>query len=531
MVAVNVSLADELRAEIRRREARTDLLAWCLLALEAAGHVPAAHHRLLISELQKVAGGETKRLMVFMPPGSAKSTYVSVQFPVWLLTQRPDISIIAASHTADLAESFSRRIMGLIRDHGDTLGFALLSEAVAGWSVSNGGAYRAAGVGGPITGRRADLAIIDDPVKNRAVAESSLERERVWNWFSSDLRTRLRPNASIVLVMTRWHEDDLAGRLLQSQPDRWRVLKLPAVAGDNDPLGRGPGEFLWSDGPYGYAAELRAVLADYEGTGAMRDWQALYQQDPRPAEGSLFKVAQIPVIERAPPARACVRAWDLAATRALGSRGADWTVGLKLLRTETGSYVVADVVRLRGGPDEVEQAILRTAQRDGAGVPISIPQDPGQAGKSQVQNLLKMLAGYSAAPTLESGDKATRAAGVAAQVNVGNVSVVSASWTAAFLDELSGFPSGRHDDQVDALSRGFNVMVPTMRGGATFELAMRQLSRWRTELGEPPTPIAKTYQPGSMEYQRQQEEEAARLDPQNPTEPPEDMDEPPEQAA
>jgi predicted phage terminase large subunit-like protein len=224
----------------------------------------------------------------------------------------------------------------------------------------------------------------------------------------------------------------------------------------------------------------------------------------------LFRVDKIKRLDTAPDnINRVVRGWDLAATRAIGSRNADWTCGTKLARTNTGSYVVLDVYRLRGDPSEIEAAILRTAQADGKGVEISLPQDPGQAGLAQAQNLVKMLAGFNVQVTRESGDKATRAAPVAAQVNIGNVSVVTGPWTASFVDELAGFPSSKWDDQVDSLSRAFNVMTPAAKGQAMLELAKREMAKWDAERGGKAEPIARTYQPGSIEYAREQARIAA----------------------
>lgn len=402
--------------------------------------------------------------MINMPPGSAKSTYGSVLFPAWLLAQRPGLDLIGASNTSTLAEGFSRRVMGVIRDNTQVLGYGLTRESAEQWETSSRGKYRAAGVGGAIAGTRADCVIIDDPTRSRADAESETIRESQWNWFTGDLRTRLKPAASIVVIMTRWHPDDLGGRLLENQPGLWRVVSLPAIAGEDDALGRQPGEWLWDGDPaYGYGAELRRVHSEYEAAGATRDWAALYQQAPRPSEGALFKTTLIPVLDAAPSGRNVVRAWDLAATQQTGTRNPDWTVGVKLLRTDDSRYIVLDVVRIRGGPDEVEQTIVNTAQQDGRGVRVSIPQDPGQAGKQQVLYLTRKLSGFVVESSPETGDKATRAAPVASQVNIGNVSIVSGSWNNVFLDELAGFPNGQKDDQVDAFSRAFG-MVGMARG-------------------------------------------------------------------
>lgn len=439
------------------RRARANFTDWAEIALAPLQQVPAAHHRLLIAKLEAVARGEIQRLMVFMPPGSAKSTYASVLFPAWFLAQGPNRSIIAASHTADLADAFSRRVQAMVREHRDLLGYAMNNEAATLWMTDNGGQYKAAGVGGPITGFRADVAIIDDPVKSRADAESPTYRDRAYAWFQADLVTRLKPGAPVVVIQTRWHMDDLSGRLLQDNAEGWDVLNLPAMAGDNDALGRAPGQPLWADDPkYPYGAELLRIQRE----AGERDWWSLYQQSPRTLTGSIFKVAMIPTHDAAPAGLRPVRAWDLAATAATGTRDPDWTVGLLLARTEQGAFVVLDVVRLRGGPDEVEAAIMATASRDGRRVPVLLPQDPGQAGKVQVAYLTRRLAGYTVRTGTESGDKATRAMGIASQCNVGNLSIVRAPWNRAFLDELATFPGG-HDDAVDALSRAFADVADT----------------------------------------------------------------------
>ncbi len=335
---------------------RANFLAWCKHALAPLGQRPAAHHRLLIRELEAVARGDVKRLMVCMPPGSAKSTYASDLFPAWFLT-RGRVSVIGASHTATLAESFSGRVQGRVREYGALLGYGLRNESRDRWATTNDCEYLAAGVGGPITGFRADLALLDDPVKSRQDADSETYRERTWAWYRADVYTRLKPGGRVVLIMTRWHEDDLGGRLLEAMAaggEQWRVVKLPAVAGDNDPLNRAPGELLWNDDAYGYAALLAQAKATCEAVGGMRDWSALYQQEPRPNEGALFQVGRIPVLDAAPasPSR-LVRGWDLAATEQVGTRDPDWTVGVKLARYDDGRFIVLDVVRLRGRPEDV----------------------------------------------------------------------------------------------------------------------------------------------------------------------------------
>ncbi|MBU6498271.1 MAG: phage terminase large subunit [Rhodospirillales bacterium] len=398
--------------------------------------------------------------MVLMPPGSAKSTYASVVFPTWWLHRHPRSSVIAASHTAALATHFGRQVRNLIGENGAALGYRLAGDnrAAARFRTSLDGEYFATGLDGPITGRRADLVLIDDPIKSHAEAESAGHRDLVWNWYRSELVSRLKPGGRIALIMTRWHEDDLSGRLLE-QGDGWHVLRFPALAEAGDPLGRAEGEALWPDW------ENEAALARKREIVGTRVWEALYQQRPRTGDGAFFYVARVEIIDSLPEGLPMVRAWDLAATAADAGRDPDWTVGVKLARHETGRFIVVDVARMRGGPHEVQQLIQRTAERDGPGVPIGLPQDPGQAGKTQVAWLTGMLDGYAVQASPESGAKLVRAMPVAALVEGGNLALLRGGWNRALLDEMAAFPAGRKDDQVDALARGFSMLHAVRPGG------------------------------------------------------------------
>lgn len=422
---------------------------WARLAL---GLKPASHHRLLLHELRRLADHESDRLLVAMPPGSGKSTYCSVLLPSWWLQRHPGHSIITACHTESLARSFGRRARMLVEEHAKTLGMELARDerAAGNWSVQDGGSYFGAGVRGPIVGRRADLVLIDDPVKSHQEADSAAARETLWQWYRSDLVPRLKPGGRIVLVMTRWHEDDLGGRLLAAG-EKWTVLCLPALAENDDPLGRAPGTPLWPEW------EDAASLARKRRMVGERVWHALFQQQPRPDAGTLFRPERVTLLDAPPQLCPSVRAWDLAATEVGEGGDPDWTVGLKLGRVGAG-FCVLDVVRLRGGPLEVEQAIMATADADGHTVRIGLPQDPGQAGKQQVAHLRRRLSGYRVSASPESGSKMLRAGPVSAQVEAGLVSAVRARWTADLLNELRDFPHGRKDDQVDALARAFALL-------------------------------------------------------------------------
>jgi predicted phage terminase large subunit-like protein len=318
-----------------------------------------------------------------------------------------------------LASHFSRRVRALILAKEASLGFGLARDqrSSQSWSTTNGGDYFSIGVRGAITGRRADLILVDDPVRSQADAESARQRDYVWEWFKADLTTRLRPGGKVVLIMTRWHPDDLAGQLLARARSQWRIVRLPALAEVGDPLGRTEGEPLWPEWE-----DLSALVRKRELIGE-RAWSALFQQDPHPAGGKLFAVVHLATIEPQDVgfSKSIIRAWDLAATGATGQNDPDWTVGLKLAQQNDGRYVVLNVLRIRGTPRQVEELVVNTAHRDGAAVIVGIPEDPGQAGKSQMAYLTRQLAGFHVIAARETGSKATRAMPVASQIEAGNV--------------------------------------------------------------------------------------------------------------
>ncbi len=409
----------------------------------------------MLGALEALTCGETRRLMLLMPPGSAKSTYASLLFPAWWLARHPTTSIITASHTARLAEHFGRGVRALLSEHSARLDVTLRHDARAAgrFLMEGGGEYFAIGVHGAVTGRRADLALIDDPIRSRMDAESPVARERLWNWYRTELVTRLKPNAKTVLVMTRWHKDDLAGRLIQQ--GGWTVLRLPAFAESFDPLDRQPGEALWPEW------EDVGALLEKQATLGERGFAALFQQAPQAESGRLFDLSQVPFVDVLPAGMA-VRAWDLAGVGE-GERDPDWTAGVKLLRSEAGRFVVEDVCRVRKPTAEINNLVLDVANQDGEAVTIALPRDPGQAGLYQVSALTAALAGFRVLSSPEVGSKILRAERVASQIAIGNVSLKRGSWNTAFLEELSAFPQGKKDDQVDALSRAFGVLTTNQR--------------------------------------------------------------------
>lgn len=303
--------------------------------------------------------------------------------------------------------------------------------------------------------------IIDDPIKSREEAQSLTYREKVWDWYTNDLYTRLEPGGAMILVMTRWHEDDLAGRILSSEEgENWRVVKMPALAEDGDVLGRQPGEALNSERyPVEELLKIKAVLGSWA-------FEAFYQQRPMPAEGGLFKREWFAKFVEAVPTQVegRVRYWDKAATADDG----DYTVGVRMSRTADGLFYVEDVVRGRWSPGERDKVIKQCAETDPPGTQIWLEQEPGSSGVDSVQALIRMLAGYSVHADRVTGSKVTRAEPLAAQCEAGNVVLVKGHWNALFLDELLVFPNGQHDDQVDAASGAFSKLTTSSAGLAEF---------------------------------------------------------------
>ncbi|OYV44466.1 MAG: hypothetical protein B7Z75_04030 [Acidocella sp. 20-57-95] len=409
--------------------------------------------------------------MVQMPPGYAKSTYGSILFPAYFLSRHKGSQIIATAHTASLAEHFGRQVRRTITEHANILDVELAkdSRAAGRFSLLDGGGYFAAGIKGPITGRRADLILIDDPVKSWAEAESLVYRDALYDWYRAELTARLKPKGRVVLLMARWHEDDLAGRLMRAA-GHWDVLRLPALAEPDDPLGRRLGAALWPEWQ-----DETEIARRREEVGE-RAFAAIYQQRPRPPEAALFNVRTVRIVPVLPEVTRSIRAWDLAASLPGSGRDPDYTVGLKLCIGLDNKLFVADIIRLQASPAQVAARIIATARADGTATIVALPQDPGQAGLAQIALLTTGLIGYNVNASVESGPKIMRAMPAATQMDAGNVVLIAAPWNDAFLSELGAFPDSQKDDQVDAFSRAVNTLATTS-GTATRRLNMSLLGR------------------------------------------------------
>ena len=453
----------EAAAELyRRRQVRTDLGAWCQRALAPQGQRPAAHHWLMIRELEKVARGETRKLMLLMPPGSAKTTYGSYLFPPWMMA-RGDYKVIAAAHTIERAEYVSNHVKPFIQANAVELGYGLTSDAAGLWSTDNGCEYLAAGVGQGIAGFRADLGLIDDPVKNRETADSEAVQEKIWDWYWSDFFNRLRPGASQVLIMTRWSEGDLGGRLEETEGDSWRIVRLPAIAEPNDLLGRAPGEFLWNDDEYGFGALLRDNFASYTKAGRTRDWSAMFQQRPAPESGSFFLKDWLRPVPTLPP-KSSMRMF-MGSDYAVTADGGDYTVHAVVGLDADDRMYLCDLWRGQENSDVWCDAFCDMVVR---WKPMGAAEETGQI-KSAIgpwldrkQRERRAFVARTAFPT--KGKKEIRAQSIRGRMAAHGLYIpADAPWRADFESELMSFPAGKHDDQVDALGligQLLDVMIP-----------------------------------------------------------------------
>lgn len=436
--------------------------------------------------LQRVADGELKRVMIFAPPRHGKSELVSRLFSAYLLYRYPWKWVGINSYGLDLARTLSRAAQENFLKMGGSLKTS--AKAVSHWETNDGGGMWSAGVGGPITGKGFHYGIIDDPTKNHIEAASTTTRESHKEWWHSTFMTREEPNeegdsdGAIIIIQTRWHDDDLSGWLLNQErgddddlvKEHWHIVFLEAIKEDHpprlpdsctvEPDPREPGEPLCPERrPLHKLRQIEARNAYF--------FAALYQQSPRPRNGTLFQRGSLIWVDAVPGNMvARIRYWDKAG--AAPGKG-DWTVGVLLGKDEDGYWWIENVVRGQWPADPRNKVIRETAERDQlehGWVSIGVEQPPGLA-KEATDTVIRMLAGFNAFGHPVHSDKVERAEPVAAQIEAGNVRILrDPSWNEPFLRVLEAFPFGANDDDVDALSGAFNCLA-VAHGPATWGLA------------------------------------------------------------
>jgi predicted phage terminase large subunit-like protein len=420
---------------LSRRKARSSLIGFT--EYTKPDFQVAEHHKRIADALESVANGECDRLMIFAPPRHTKSELASRRFPAWYLGNNPDKQLICATYSGDFALDFGREVRGIVNSEEYSRLFpdvtlASDSKAANRWHTNHGGVSVYVGVGGPITGRGAHIALIDDPFKNREEADSETRRDTVWNWYTSTLRTRLMPGGAVVLILTRWHEDDLAGRLLERQPDEWKVVELPAI---ND-----GGAALWPEW-YPLPA-LQRIKADI----GPRDWSALYQQRPTPDSGTYFLREWFRWYETAPKHLHIYICSDYAVTEG----GGDWTEHGVFGLDADGNIYILDWWSGQTAADTWIETLLDLVDEYkpfaafGESGPIRRAVEPFLTRRSRERGIFTRFEWIT-----RSGDKPSMARGFQARSSMGKVYLPKTDLAQELMRQLLSFPAGRHDDKVD----------------------------------------------------------------------------------
>lgn len=443
-----------LKELIRRKKAQETMADFARFVLEVE---PARHHLMICDVFERVLEGKLKRAIIAAPPGSAKSTYSSLLAPAFIMAMTKGFQIISCSHTTDLAEDFGRKVKSLVEspEYRKLFPNVMIDDknnAAGRWSTLNGSSYFAAGVGAGISGRRADLLLIDDPYKNFADANSPAARKKVLDWFYNDAIPRLKPSAAIVVIATRWHEDDLTGRLLEKAMmggDKYEVLNFQAICEnpESDPLKRKYGEALWP----GYQ-DLEFYLSRKQNMPS-RDWSALYQQKPIPEEGYMMKKSWFKYFREKPEeiAQQCLvfQSWD---TSLGDTSDSDHSVGTTWGKTKDNQFYLLDMLRGRFKFTELLGHISASHQK---WKPRAVLIENKNSGRSAIHALERFNMNVIPFNPEKFGGKDMRFAAVTPCFESGRVFLPqNATWRDQYEEELLGYSTpGYKDDIVDSTSQ------------------------------------------------------------------------------
>jgi predicted phage terminase large subunit-like protein len=423
------------------------------------------------------------RLILEIPVRHGKSEIATFGTPLWLLENWPGKRVCLVSMEERFATRFGRRIRNAIQQHHRILTVRLAPDisSASEWETTAEGGMLSIGIGGSMIGRGFDLLLIDDPIGSWEDAKSELVRDRMWEWWEGTARSRIEPGGAVILIMARWHPDDLAGRMVNPEFNGelaydWEVINLPALAEESDPLGRKPGEALW---PERWPEEVLEQISK----GDNRVWNAQYQQHPYATEGNFFDASWLQDVPALPKSKNVVRAWDLASSKAKrGRKKKDMSVG-GLVAEVDGQYFVKIDQRGNWTPKQVKDRVRNTAEHDGRTIPIYMWQDPGQAGKDQADTYRRIvLKGYAVNfQAVGQTDKITYAEPVSTAAEGGNLFFAKTPHRKAAKEVFKRFPDGDTDDDVDMVSLGF-IGVASKSSGRRKAAPMsagRRVNQWK----------------------------------------------------
>lgn len=400
------------------------------------------------------------RIIISVPPRHGKSQLVSVYTPGWVLERFANKYIILGSYGSELSVGFGRQVRDMFTDSANE---GLLKTQIKrdasrahAFLTDQGGGMYSVGLGGPMTGRGAHVLLIDDYIKEIKEALSPTYRDYVWNWFVTTAFTRLEPGGSCIIIATRWHTDDLIGRILHNlSHENWQYIEIPAIANHKvgmDQFGRLPGEALF---PERYGAQ---ELEERRVTLGTLFFSALFQQKPVDETKKISDGSWLQIIDIIPAGRyKTARTWDLAASEG----GGDYTVGLRMNYEESSEFTyIDDIKRDQLNPGDVEDLVRQTAVEDGTEVDILIEQEPGASGKALVEhykNTVLKEFNVNPVPTSNAKKKVIRAQPLLAAAESKRVWLKRAGWNQAFIDEFDEFP-GMFDDQIDTAAAGYTYL-------------------------------------------------------------------------
>lgn len=425
--------------------------------------------KLVAAHLQRfyidMVEGRRPVLLLEAPPQHGKSRQV-IDFISWVAGQDPDLATIFASFSDRLGVRTNLSLQRIYA--GETFrhvfpktcitmrptnkpGEELRNQEIIEY-VFHQGSFRNTTVQGPVTGEGLDLGIIDDPIKGRREAQSKTVRDGTWSWLTDDFFTRFSEHAGLLMVMTRWHIDDPAGRMIAEVPDM-KVLRFPAIA-EEDERYRNKGDPLFPE------HKSLEFLMKRKSVMTSSSWESIYQGNPIISGGDLFPIEKVRIVKMVPfkDIKATVRYWDKAGTQGGGA----YTAGVLMHALKDGTFIISDVRRGQFSANNRERTIKQTAEIDrvtfGFNMETWVEQEPGSGGKESAENTVRLLAGHSVYADRVTGSKTVRCEPYAAQLQAGNVALVGEAWNRNFLDEHEMFPNGPYRDQVDAAGGAFNKL-------------------------------------------------------------------------
>jgi len=478
--AAELGYTDKKRMEAILRDGWRLTPATMAVKITEGAWIPARHLLYISTRVATEIAKGNARIILTMPFRHGKSEFLSINTPIWFLEKWPQKYVMNLTYGADLATDFSTRVRDtfLNQELHHLLRTRLNPKKLRSdrFLTTAGGGLTAAGIGGPITGRGADLMLIDDYIKNHEEALSVAGHKKVFEWFKSTAYTRLEPGGSLVVLATRWDYKDLIARLITELPhENWTVINLPMYAEAGDPLGREPGEVLWPERyPLDACQRIEKTLGTY--------WFAAQcQQNPKQSMAGQDLGAQLKLIdeEKVPPRSELktLRSWDLAASEAEG----DWSVGMKLAyHASSRRTFILHTYRKQNSSHKNKLTIAAHAEGDGHGVKIWMEQEPGSSGKTVIEDYTRLLKTYVFKGERASGPIEVRAGPFTAAIEAGSVYMVddgisvkerntgTTSWNYELREELNGFPDGEHDDQVIAGALGYNKLHLGVKGALTW---------------------------------------------------------------